>query len=64
MKNYVSKFTNKNHSYIYYIKRGDFSNYWIAEVVKPDGYSSELRMSNDDKFEFEGKLLKNGWCQV
>jgi hypothetical protein len=64
MKHYVSKFIHKDHNEIFYIKRGDFSKYWIAEVVKPDGYSSELRMSHDDKFEFEGKLLKKGWCQV
>ena len=65
MKHYVSKFIHKDHNEIFYIKQESYSRqYWTAEVVKPDGYSSELRMSHDDKFEFEGKLLKHGWRQV
>lgn len=36
----------------------------VVEMIKTDGYTSKLRMTMNQLFDFEGKLLKNGWSRI
>ena len=33
-------------------------------MIQTDGYNTKLKMNLDQLFDFEGKLLKNGWSKV
>jgi len=48
---------------IYYVKKDGFSQP-VVEMVRTDGYTSQLKMNMDQLFDFEGKLLKCGWSKV
>ena len=64
MKSFNSRWINSEvPGTIYYVKKDDFSGP-VVEMVRTDGYTSKLKMSLDQLFDFEGKLLKCGWSQI
>lgn len=65
MRRSETKFINQSNNQIFYITRDEFNSWsYIAEVVKPDGFSSKLRMNQEERDSFVNKLMDSGWKAV
>ena len=64
MKQIYSKQVNDdNNEKVYQVSNDRFGNLCVEEI-RLDGYYTKLGMNEDQLFNFEGMLLKNGWRKI